>query len=123
MTNLFEEFKMIFESDKDFIISSPYMINRLLSFSKSEIQSSIECNEYVGRIPKELLLKIYKSRIKQGKAPFVKTTKIPKEKSPKLISAICRYFNCNKFHAKQIINICNKKNIKIEEIFGLKKNE
>src|SRR3989304_7032017 len=110
MNPLFEELKSIFESD-NINVTNPYMINRLLSFYMQSFKTSEVCNQYINRIPNELLASIYSSNIKKQKAPFIRYPKIPKMKEPKLIKKICETFNCNYKIAKQIICIFKKMNI------------
>ena len=122
MTNLFDEYKAVFEG-KEVELKNVYMINRLLSFSKQGFQVAVDCNKFINRIPNDMLLKIYRSSISASKAPFIKYSKVPKISEPKLLSKMCRLFNCSRFHAKQIIIIYRKIGVKIEEKFGLKKGE
>lgn len=120
--NLFDEYKQLFSSENP-ILKNPYMINRLLSFSKNGFSVSVNCNKYIGKIPNELLILIYKKSIKSEIAPYVKYARLPKVKEPLLTKKICNLFNCGKFHAKQYIIIYRKLGIKIEEKFGLKVGE
>lgn len=122
MANLFDEYKSLF-SGSNVELSSPYMINRLLSFSAEGFPIAKECNKFIGRIPNKLLLLIYKESINSKKAPFVKYAKVPKLKEPKLIKNVCKTFCCNNYHAEQIIQIYRLMKIKPEKLFGLKIGE
>lgn len=117
--NLFDEYKALFNGE-DINLSSPYMINRLLSLSKEAFSISTKCNKYIGRIPNDLLVLIYQSSIKSKRAPYVKYPKKPKVKDKELIQQICQYYNCNEFYAKQIIAIYIGKKINPNKIFGVK---
>lgn len=120
--NLFDEYKALFNGE-NINLSSPFMTNKLLSLSKDGYYISTQCNKYIGRIPKELLLVIYQSSLEKQKAPYIKYPKKLKQKEIKLIDKICELFNCNLFHSKQIIAIFRKKKINPANIFGLKNGE
>ena len=120
---IFEELKSVFES-KEFNLKNPYMINRFLSFYPKTFKLSEECNKYNGRIPNDLLAKIYVNSIKVNKAPFIRypgNMKLLMQK--KLINNISKTFNCNIEYARQIIKIYRKIGEKPEKFYGLKPGE
>lgn len=121
--NIFDEFKMIFESEKIFKISSQFMLNRFMSFTTEGFKAAIHCNKFVGKIPDSFLLAIYRNNIESRNAPYIGYAKKQKETEPELIKKICKIFCCNKKYAVQIIAIYRSKGIKIESMVGLKKGE
>lgn len=121
MTNryLFDEYKKLFSSNNS-IITNQYMINRLLSYSHEGFKIAINCNKFINKIPNELFLLICKKMIRTNKAPFVRYNRVLKDKNELLLRAICRFYNCNRFHAKQYVKIYEKMNIDIKSKFGIK---
>ncbi len=117
---IFEEFEKLFEEDKNFKISSPFMMNRLLSLSSQGFVISVICNQFIGRISNKHLYLIYKKYIGNQKAPYITYPKKNKKSEEILLSKICSSFNCNIKHGKQIIELYKKLGKKPEVIFGLK---
>lgn len=119
---IFEEFRELFEGEEEFKISSPFMMNRLLSLSKEGFIISKIANQFTGRISNKHLYLIYKKYIGKQRAPFITYPKKTKQEEI-LLSKICSFFNCNVKHGKQIINLYRKLGEKPERFFGLKAGE
>lgn len=119
---IFDELKLLFESDEKVNISSQFMINKFLSTTENFKISEV-CNKYINRIPNDLLVLIYRNYLKEKRTPWVKYIKKTKEKSPKLKQKIEATFCCNKRYTNQIIQILSKEGYEPENLFGLKNGE
>lgn len=113
----FEEFEKLFKKDlKE--ISSPYMMNRLISFF--DILLSQKCNKFIGRIPNKLLILIYNGFIEDQKTPWVNYPKKLKNEEEEILKRICITFNCNMKYANQVLQIYKNNKINIKELYGIK---
>ncbi len=121
--SIFDDVKNIF-TGIDFKLSSPYMINRLLSFVPETFVLSANVNRYLGRLPDWALKSIYYNCIpKRRAAPFINYAKTPKHTDQRLVEKIEGALCCSTFHAQQVLKILQLYGHKPHEFFGLKKGE
>lgn len=110
---------------EDVTLSSPFMMNRFLSMTQDFLIAK-KTNKYIGRIPSQHLLKIWRcyfAMVDVTNAPYFQYPKKKKLQQEKLLRRVCEAFECNQKHGQQIIEILARQGFKPNELFGLKKNE
>lgn len=117
----FDEIKGLLTQEK-FNITSPYMINKLLSFIPETILISVETNRYIG-LPKWAVNGLLNSIPKRKNIPFINFIKFKKRESNKLEQKISTALCCSNAHAIQTIELLRKMGYKPEQAFGLKEGE
>lgn len=121
--SIFEDTKNIF-TGRDFELSNPYMINRLLSFLPETFTLSATTNRYLSRIPVWALKAIYKNCVRKRRAdPWLYYERAKKKEEPLLTQKVATELCCSTLHAQQTIKVLRKWGHKPETFFGLKKGE
>lgn len=121
--NLFDEIKAVF-TKKDVKFSSPYMVNRFISFSPF-FWVIERMNKFVN-LPQWAISSLYKHSFpKMNEAPYMRYIKIPNDmkKNAKLIPKICTSLCCSKDSAREFIMLLELKGYEPWKFFGLKKGE
>jgi len=119
---MFEEVNAIYDHTIE-KIKSPYMVNRVLSFSGYAVLS-YKMNKYIGRLPEWATRRIYLTNIKKQKnPPYIPYIGKIKQTDKKLVAKICRALCCSERHAKETIQLLRIYKHKPEQFFGLKKGE
>lgn len=121
--NIWDEVKLVFETNENFKLSSQFMLNRIISFCGEGFEAAVYANKFIGRMPDSFMLRLYRSMIETGRAPYINYVKKPKVEEPKLLEKICRKYCCRELHARQIIDIYRRKGVDPEKLFGLKRGE
>jgi len=120
---MFEEIHSVYDHSIE-KIKSPYMVNRILSFS-SYMVLSFKMNKYIGRIPEWATRAVYLNNIKKRKsgAPRIPYQGRSKKEEKKLVQKISQALCCSERHSKETIQLLRKLKYKPEQFFGLKKGE
>lgn len=119
---MFEEINSIFNHSIE-KIKSPYMANRLLSFSRY-MTLSFKVNKYIGRIPEWALRSVYLNNIKkQKRQPYIPYKGRNKKTDKKLVQKVSQSLSCSERHSQETIQLLRKLKYKPEQFFGLKKGE
>ena len=123
--SIFDETKKIFLS-KNFTLTNPYMVNRLLSFLPQTFVLSTLTNRYIGKIPRWAIYSIYKNCVPKYRgsgAPNLYYEGKKKKKEVILTQKVANHLCCSTKHAEETIATMRKCGHKPEEFFGLKKGE
>jgi hypothetical protein len=121
-SNPFEDVKKLFNGE-EIKVSSPFVVNKILSFSPITFILVRNHNKVIGKIPKSWSDKIFQCVTKRNKIPFIRYAKKRRETEKKLIQKICCHFVVNEYHAIQTIDLLRRQGEEPEKYFGLKRNE
>jgi len=121
--NPWDEAKRVVTDRGKLDIKSPWMVNKILSFSPVTLMDAINLNEVMGKLRPEHINLIFECFPKRNKAPFFRNIRKEKEAEPKLVEKICKHYCVNKYHADQIIDLLREQGEHPESHFGLKEGE
>lgn len=103
-------------------IENGYLTNKILSYQPATILPSIQLNKFSTTLPSWAITALFNLYVpKQRNRPYLQYIKKIKEEDVILLQKISQAFCCNKFHARQIVDIFKQMGKKPESFFGLKK--